>query len=55
MSTERTTAKPQLYRVPRDLHARAAAEAKRQCKSTGTPVTWQNVIRRALETGLPEK
>lgn len=49
-----TPSKPQLYRVPRDIHTRAAAEAQRRCKATGRPVTWQDIMRESLSKNLPK-
>lgn len=52
--TQHTPLKPlPMYRVPRDLHARATREAARRCRATGQPVTWQQVIREILRAHLP--
>jgi hypothetical protein len=47
-------ARAQMYRVPRALHARAEAEAKRQRQHTGAPVTWQQILRATLDAHLPK-
>jgi len=41
------------YHMPRELHARADAEARKRCKATGKPVTWQDVVRETLDKALP--